>query len=264
MRWCRFREEGRETFGIVDDDHVIAVDGTPYDNYRLSNRKHPIPDLRWLAPVTPTTFYAAGWNYRDHAAAHGDRNTTAARPEVGYRANNALTGHLSPIVRPADCTGRFEAEGEVVAVIGQRLRRCSRDEAAAAVLGWTIGNDVSARDWQHQDRTLWRAKNSDTFKPMGPWIDTDADPMSAETTVSINGEPRATFHTGDMIFDALDFLCEMSRYSTVFPGDVLWMGTDGAVQMAPGDVVDIHVTGLGTLTNPVQAENPQVPSKETR
>ena len=165
-------------------------------------------------------------------------------------------------MKPADCDGRFETEGEVVAVIGRQLRRCSRDEAADAVLGWTIGNDVSARDWQHEDRTFWRAKNTDTFKPMGPWIDTEIDPMQSTTTVSVNGEPRATFATGDMIFDALDYICEMTRYLTVGVGDVLWMGTDGVVGMAPGDRVDIHVTGLGTLTNPVHTEAPQAPTKE--
>lgn len=266
MRWCRFRENDRATYGLVHDTNVVAIDGTPMGDYRVTDRVHPIEDLHWLPPINPQTFYAVGMNYRNHvrdATPPGSPAVLPSRPEVGYRANNALTGHRSPIIRPADCTGRLEAEGEVVAVLGRSLRRCSREEAAAAVLGWTIGNDVSARTWQHEDRTFWRAKNSDTFKPMGPWIDTDVDPMTSATSISINGETRASFDTGDMIFDALDFLCEMSRYLTIVAGDVLWMGTGAAVELLTGDRVDVHVSGLGTLTNSVLPEPVPVPTKET-
>jgi 2-keto-4-pentenoate hydratase/2-oxohepta-3-ene-1,7-dioic acid hydratase in catechol pathway len=110
------------------------------------------------------------------------------------------------------------AEGELVTVIGTTVpRRCTRDEAQAAVLGWTIGNDVSARAWQRSDRTFWRCKNSDTFKPMGPYIVTGGDPLSATTTVRVDGEVKASFPTGDMLFDPYDFICAMSRYITLRP-----------------------------------------------
>ena len=200
-------------------------------------------------------FYAVGLNYRSHIEqqrAAGRDVAVPARPEVGYRANNALIGCGQAIVLPTDVGGPVEAEGEVVAVIGQRLRNASRDEARAAVFGWTIGNDVSARGWQRADRSFWRSKNSDTFKPMGPWIDTDADPMAATTTVRINGEARAEFATGDMVFDPWDFLVEASRYITFGPGDVLWMGADSNCEIVPGDVVDVEVSGIGVLSNPVR------------
>jgi 2-keto-4-pentenoate hydratase/2-oxohepta-3-ene-1,7-dioic acid hydratase in catechol pathway len=174
---------------------------------------------------------------------------------VGYRANNALVGSGAAIVVPSDVTGRVEAEGEVVAVIGRRLRRASRAEAQEAVFGWTIGNDVSAREWQRSDRTFWRAKNSDTFKPMGPWIETDVDPMAQTTTVRVGGLERARFKTGAMIFDPWDYLVEASRYLTFHPGDVLWMGTDSTCQIGAGDVVDVEITGIGTLSNPVEQES---------
>ena len=100
------------------------------------------------------------------------------------------------------------------------------------MFGWTIGNDVSARDWQHRDRTLWRAKNSDTFKPMGPLIETDAQPLAAaaRTTVAVDGKTGVEFATGDMIFDPYDYITEIARYITLHPGDVIWMGTDGTVE----------------------------------
>ena len=254
MRWCRV-ERG---FGIVEDDLVVLVDGGPFGTYRRTGERLPLDSVRLLPPVLPSTFYAVGLNYADHLEHTRARGMAAAvlpaRPEVGYRANSALTGHGQPVVRPADCTGRFEAEGELVAVVGRRLRRCSRDEAAAGIFGWTIGNDVSARDWQHADRTLWRAKNSDTFKPMGPWISTDVDPLKSETTIAVDGVMVAQFKTGAMIFDPYDYLCEISRYITLSPGDVLWMGTDAVVALETGTTVSVAISGIGTLSNPIVQE----------
>jgi 2-keto-4-pentenoate hydratase/2-oxohepta-3-ene-1,7-dioic acid hydratase in catechol pathway len=188
---------------------------------------------------------------------HGGR--APERPEVGYRANNALTGHRKPIVKPAGVSGRFEAEGELVAVIGRTLRHADHAEARESIFGWTIGNDVSAREWQHLDRTFWRSKNSDTFKPMGPWIETGVDPLAQTTTVRVDGGVRARFATGAMIFDPYDYLVETSRHLTLHPGDVLWMGADSTVQMEPGSVVEIEISGIGTLSNPVLAESERHP-----
>lgn len=259
MRWCRYRSEG-VGFGIIEDDTVLAVSGTPLGEFALTGARFALADVELLAPIIPGTFYAVGLNYRSHIRHVQEHGMASARvperPEIGYRANNALVGSGAAVVKPADCEGRFETEAELVAVVGRPLRRCTRDEAQAAMFGWTIGNDVSARDWQHQDRTFWRSKNSDTFKPMGPWIETDVDPMRSRTTIDVNGERRADFDTGDMVFDPYDYLCEMSRYLTISPGDVVWMGTDGVVAMAPGDTVDITISGIGTLSNPVRAEMP--------
>ena len=256
MIWCRFEDAGRARYGLVEDDWVVPVSGTPFGIYRKLSRRRRVSDVRWLPPVIPGTFFCAGLNYKGHTerAAYGG-HAVPTRPEVGYRANNALTGHLTPVVRPADCDEPLVAEGELVAVIGTTVRRgCTREEARAAVFGWTIGNDVSARGWQRADRTFWRCKNSDTFKPMGPWIVTDADPLAATTTVRVDGEVKASFPTGDMLFDPYDFICAMSRYITLHPGDVLWLGTDETATMVPGQVAAITIDGIGTLANPVIAE----------
>lgn len=252
MKWCRYATGGTVAQGVVEDDVVREADGGPFGGHRLTGASAKLDDVTLLPPVIPGTFFCVGMNYADHIRDFGAE--FPERPQVGYRANNALTGHGAAIVAPADCTGRFEAEGELVAVIGTPLRHCTRDEARAGVWGWTIGNDVSAREWQHADRGFWRAKNSDTFKPMGPWIDTGADPLSATTTVSVNGEERHSFPTGSMVFDPYDYIVEMARYITLSPGDVLWMGADGGVGMAPGDVVEVTISGLGTLRNAVEKE----------
>jgi len=258
MIWCRFQSNGHARYGIVEDEVVVAVDGSPFGEHVRSDQRLPLSEVRLLAPVQPSTFFAAGFNYAAHIEhARGRGNLEAQLPEnpqVGYRANNALIGHGADIVMPRDVTGRVEAEPEVVAVIGSRLRNASRDEARAGILGWTIGNDVSARAWQAADRTLWRAKNCDTFKPMGPWIVVGADPADATTTARVNGRKVVSFATGEMIFDAIDFIVAITRYVTMEPGDVLWLGADGTAPIAPGDTVEINVSGIGTLRNRVVAE----------
>ena len=213
--------------------------------------------LRLLPPVVPGTFFCAGLNYAGHAAraaAAGQAHAVPSRPEVGYRANSALIGPGEPIVRPAGYGEPLEAEGELVAVIGRTARHCTRAEARDAVLGWTIGTDVSARAWQRTDRTFWRCKNSDTFKPMGPYLVTGADPLAGTTEVRVDGAVAASFATGGMLFDPFDFISATSRYITLSPGDVLWMGTDETATIVPGQVVEITIDGLGTLTNPVTQE----------
>jgi 2-keto-4-pentenoate hydratase/2-oxohepta-3-ene-1,7-dioic acid hydratase in catechol pathway len=258
MIWCRFDDAGRPRYGLVEEDAVLPVAGGPFSRARRLGRPPlRLADVRLLPPVIPGTFFCAGLNYQAHAeraAAGGYAHTVPTRPEIGYRANSALIGHGDPIVRPADYRAPLEAEGELVAVIGRAVRHCTRAEAVAAVLGWTIGNDVSARDWQRTDRTLWRAKNSDTFKPMGPYLVTSADPLSGTTTVRVDGKVAATFGTGGMLFDPFDYICAMSRYITLRPGDVVWMGTDESVAVVPGQVVEITIDGLGTLANPVTEE----------
>ena len=113
---------------------------------------------------------------------------------------------------------------------------------------------MSERSWQAEDRTLWRAKNTDTFKPMGPWIETRFDLDVAMTRVRVNGRQVIEFPTNRMIFGVIDYLVEITRYITLHPGDVIWMGTEGhADPIGAGDTVDIEITGIGTLSNPVIA-----------
>ncbi len=257
MRCGRVSLDGKPRWARLDGDAVHILRGSPLGGESAVETTLPLAGAIFLPPVVPFVFYAVGLNYRGHIEHHraaGRDIAVPGRPEVGYRANNALIGHGAAILVPPDVTGPFEAEGEVVAVLGRRVRNASRAEAQESVFGWTIGNDVSAREWQRADRSFWRSKNSDTFKPMGPWIETDVDPMVQTTTVRVNGETQAEFATGDMVFDPWDFIVEASRYITFHPGDVLWMGADSTCQIAPGDVVDIEVTGISVLSNPVRLD----------
>lgn len=256
MKWCRFEFAGSPCYGLIEGQSIVAVQGSPFGEYRSSGQAVPLAGTRLLPPVLPFTFFCVGLNYRghiEHIRSMGMKAQVPERPEIGYRANNALIGQDAQIVRPADFTGSLEAEGELVAVIGRRLRGCSAQEAREGIFGWTVGNDVSAREWQRNDRTLWRAKNADTFKPMGPYIETEADPAASTTRVRVNGAVACEFPTGAMIFDAVDYIVEIARYITLYPGDVVWMGANGTVGINVGDTVEIEISGIGTLTNPVVA-----------
>ena len=257
MRWCRFRKDHQTGFGIIDHrDEVAVVEGSPFDNYRVTGETHGLGAVKLLPPVVPPTFYAAGVNYREHAthaaALRGEEPALPRKPDVGYRAVNALVGQGDAIVIPADASEQVQYEGELVAVIGRKCRNVPEREALDYVFGYTIGNDVSERAWQKSDRTLWRAKNTDTFKPMGPWIVTDLDPDRLHVTVTLNERVMGEYDVKDAIFGVAQYVSAMSRYLTLVPGDVLWMGTEGAAEdMKDGDVVEVTVSDIGTLRNPV-------------
>ena len=260
MKWCRFQVGGTISYGIVEDEaRVTAVSGSPFETYTVTATIYPLSEVKLLVPVIPPTFYAGGLNYPEHvkwwAQYSGLKLRDLTEPGIGYRTNNALIAHEEHIVKPKDASDEFQVEGELVAVIGTKARHLSPENALRCVLGYTIGNDVSQRTWQIQDGSLWRAKNSDTFKPMGPWIATDLDPNNLETTIRINGQVQIQFNTRHMLFDAASHIAKISRYSTLYPGDVVWLGAEGATpNMRPGDVVEIEISGIGTLRNYVVAE----------
>ena len=178
MRWLRFTANQISSWGIVEGDRVIAVDGDPFGEWKRMPRSHALSEVKIELPLIPRTFYCVGLNYLKHLKEAADKRGEVPkipdRPEVGYRAQNALIAHDENVVIPAS---RDRANP-------LRRRTCRRDrqegqashqsDAMDCVFGYTIGNDVSERSWQKADRGLWRSKNADTFKPMGPWIETTA------------------------------------------------------------------------------------------
>jgi 2-keto-4-pentenoate hydratase/2-oxohepta-3-ene-1,7-dioic acid hydratase in catechol pathway len=202
-------------------------------------------------------FYAAGLNFRAHIewanAHHGGKYSVPTQADIGYRSPNALIASGEDIVIPADSPGPVEFEGELVAVIGRTAKNVPETRALDHVAGYTLGNDVSERTWQKSDRTLWRAKNSDTFKPMGPAIVDGIDPMRQAIDVRINGRTVSSYSTGDMIFGVAHFISRMSRYLTLHPGDVIWFGCDGPTlpPLQPGDLVEVANEAIGVLANRV-------------
>jgi 2-keto-4-pentenoate hydratase/2-oxohepta-3-ene-1,7-dioic acid hydratase in catechol pathway len=257
MRFARFVYQGEAVFGLVDGEQIVPLRGSPFERWDAAGAALPLAQVRLLVPVVPPTFYAIGMNYAEHARhaaqLRGLAPALPTRPEPGYRANNALIAHGESIVLPPE-TQAVQYEGELVVVIGRRAKHLSEEQALSCVLGYTIGNDISERHWQKIDRTFWRAKNSDTFKPMGPWIDTDVQLDALRTTVRVNGRTVNEFATNTMLFGIARFIAEMTRYLTLYPGDVIWMGTEGASSdLHAGDRVEVEINQIGVLSNPVVA-----------
>lgn len=261
MRWVRYRTAAADAprYGILDGDTVADVDGGPFADYVRTDRRIGLDQVKLLPPLVPGTFYAAGLNYHTHFRKYtqvdGKPRPLPTESHIGYRASNSLIGHGEAIVIPSGSSGKVQFEGELVVVIGRRAKRVSEAEALSCVFGYSIGNDVSERSWQNSDRTLWRAKNSDTFSPMGPWIDTDFELEGQTTVVRLNGREVSRFQTGDMIFGVAATISAITRYITLYPGDMIWMGTDEpTLDMVAGDTVEVEIFGLGVLRNPVVGE----------
>ena len=210
-------------------------------------------------PVIPRNFYAAGLNYLAHiewANSRGRSYKVPREADIGYRSAAALIGSGHDIVIPADSPGPVHYEGELVAVIGKQARNLSEADALSCVRGYTLGNDVSERAWQKTDRTLWRAKSADTFKPMGPRIVSGIDPMNQVIEVRVNGRTVSSYNTRGMIFGVARYIARMSRYVTLWPDDIIWFGCDGPTEPAleAGDLVEVANEAIGVLANRVRRE----------
>ena len=260
MHWCRVLHDGQARYGIAEGDHVSLVRGTPFAQYEPTGETCLFSHAQLLVPTEPRNFYAVGVNYAAHVEwarrRHNMQIGIPTQADIGYRSPNALIAPGEAIVVPRDSEGPLEYEGELVAVVGRKARHLRESEALDCLLGYTLGNDLSERNWQRSDRTLWRAKNCDTFKPMGPVIATGLDPSRQRITVRVNGRVANEYDTDRMIFSVEHYIARMTRYVTLHPGDVIWLGTDGACEppLQAGDVVSIGNENIGVLTNPVIAQ----------
>src|SRR3954452_22753813 len=187
MRWLKFTADGKTSWGFLEGEKVIGIDGDPFGEWQRTMRSHPLKDVKIELPFVPRTFYCVGLNYLKHlkeaADKRGEVPDVPKRPEIGYRAQNALIAHDEDVVIPASATEKIHYEGELVVVIGKKAKHLNETNAMSCVFGYTIGNDVSERTWQKADRGLWRAKNADTFKPMGPSIETEVDLDAMQTII---------------------------------------------------------------------------------
>jgi 2-keto-4-pentenoate hydratase/2-oxohepta-3-ene-1,7-dioic acid hydratase in catechol pathway len=257
MKWCRIEVDSAPVFGIVEGADIALVDAPPYEAHKKTGRRVPLGSAKFLAPVIPHNFYAAGINYRDHIAWAAERLGMALKPptqaDIGYRSPNALVGSGADIVIPKDSPGPVHFEGELVAVIGKKAKGLSEANALSCVAGYTLGNDLSERSFQKSDRTLWRAKNIDTFKPMGPVVVDGIDPMKQQITVRVNGKEATSYNTSGAIFSLPHYIARMSAYVTLWPGDIIWLGCDGPTLPAleAGDLVEVVNDAIGVLANRV-------------
>ncbi len=253
MRYVRFvTEDGPPRWGRQEGDVIHELDGAPYEGGRPTGRAVSLRAVQLLAPVTPSKIVCIGRNYAEHAAELG--NTAPERPMFFLKPPSALIGPGEAIQLPArDATVHWEAE--LAVVIGRRMKNVPEGEALAYVFGYTIANDVSYRDAQKADGVFGfgRGKCYDTFCPCGPAVVTEGiDPSDVHITLTCNEEVRQSDSTRRMIHPVPKLLSYLSQIMTLLPGDLILTGTPkGVGAMKPGDLIEIHVPGIGTLANPV-------------
>ena len=254
MKFARYEAHDETAYGLVEDDTVKQLSAAPFEDYRVTDHTHALSDVRLLSPVVPGKVIAIGLNYKSHL---GDREPPKV-PEPFIKTTSSVIGPGDAIVIPREAVEEgvhVQPEAELSLVIGRRCKRASRDNALGYVLGYTCGNDVSARQWQRGDLQWWRAKSSDTFTPLGPFIVSDLDPGNLRLTSRINGETVQDQVTSDLLYDVPTIIEFVSRAITLEPGDVIMTGTPGAPgDIHDGDTVEIEVEGVGVLSNPVKAE----------
>jgi 2-keto-4-pentenoate hydratase/2-oxohepta-3-ene-1,7-dioic acid hydratase in catechol pathway len=260
MRIARFVHPGGMSFGVIEGEPaagmvgltVAEIEGHPFGEIRFTGQRWAVADVRLLSPILPSKVVCVGRNYTEHAAEHGAE--VPKEPLLFLKPSTSVIGPNDSIRLPPQ-SHQVEHEAELAVVIGASgARRIDRDGAAAAILGYTCANDVTARDLQHSDGQWTRAKGFDSFCPLGPWITTEIDVSDVEVRCEVNEEVRQLGRTKDMVFDVPTLVSYASHVMTLLPGDVILTGTPAGVSpILAGDRVTVSVAGLGALTNPVMA-----------
>jgi len=253
MRIVRYQAKGESPrYGWLMDDRLGSVEGSIFGEFRRLEADRQLQTVQLLPPVEPSKILCVGRNYVAHAKEHDVEVPEV--PLLFLKPPSSIIGPGDRIVLPPQ-SERVEHESELVVVIGKRGRWIQPGDAMDHVFGYTIGNDVTARDLQFRDGQWTRSKGFDTFCPVGPWIQTDFDPADALITCHVNDEMRQMASTHDMVFSVRQLIAFASTIMTLNPGDLIFTGTPAGVgPLLAGDQVRVTIEGLGTLENSVVAE----------
>ncbi|HLV75772.1 MAG TPA: fumarylacetoacetate hydrolase family protein [Vulgatibacteraceae bacterium] len=255
MRIARFSTDDGMAFGVVEEDTVAVIAAHPFGELKFTGQRLPFADVRLLAPILPSKVIAIGKNYAGHVREMGG-DEPPAEPIVFSKPSTAVIGPNEAITYPQKLSERVDFEGELAVVIGRMCREVPASRVPDVILGYTCGNDVTARDLQAKDGQWTRAKGFDTFCPLGPWIQTDLDASDLALTTTVNGEIRQTGRTSQLIHDIPALVAHVSAVMTLIPGDVILTGTPAGVgPLEIGDEVSVGIEGIGTLTNKVVARD---------
>jgi 2-keto-4-pentenoate hydratase/2-oxohepta-3-ene-1,7-dioic acid hydratase in catechol pathway len=249
VRTCRFRKGGREAYGIVEGQAIRALSAEPWAGGLPEGPVLRLAEVTLLAPAAPSKVVCVGRNYRAHAREMG--HEVPREPLLFIKPSTAVVGPMAEIRLP-EASREVHHEAELACVVGKALTRVTPAEARAGIFGYTCLNDVSARDIQRAEQHFTRAKSFDTFCPLGPVVDTTVDPLDATVTCRVNGEQRQRGFTRDMTWDPFVLVSFVSHAMTLLPGDVVATGTpEGVGPIRRGDWVEVEVSGVGVLKNPV-------------
>lgn len=256
MRIARVAFKNAARYAIVEGDRVRFLAEPPFDGIKETEERIELAEVKLLPPTDCMNYWGVGFNYPAHLhqAAQTSGQDIPKLPRPWLKGVGSLIGPGDPIIIPPEA-GAVHYEGELVIVIKKKARRVTPEEAKQCIFGYTCGNDVSEKQAWEGEHTFWRAKGTDTFGPAGPWIETDIDPENQILTVRLNGKVVDTTNTSAMIHKPAYLVSYMSTFTTLYPGDLILTGASGVTQaMKPGDVVEVEVSGIGVLRNPVEAE----------
>lgn len=256
MKIVRYAVDGKVAYGVLDEERIVRqLAGSPFESLTPGWQSHSAGEVRLLAPVDVPRIIGVGLNYVSHIRECS--LSTPALPMLFMKHPSAVIGPGEPIVHPTQAR-KVEYEGELAVVMGRHARRVSEDRALEYILGYTCANDVSERVTQLAEMKmgcLLVGKSYDTFCPLGPVIATGLDPTALDLTTRLNGDIRQQINTSDLLFSVATLVSYLSQAMTLWPGDVILTGTPAGVgPVQPGDVVEVEISGIGILRNPVIAE----------
>ena len=259
MKIVRYQKNNKISYGVINKNTIIPVTGDIFEKYELSEQSLKREDVKLLAPVNPPNIIAIGLNYKKHADETG--KDYPERPLIFIKATSSVIGPEDNIVIPEAAPDEVDYEAELVIVIGKKAKNIEVDEVSDYVLGYTCGNDVSARDCQHRLDKQWaRAKSFDTFCPIGPWIETELpEPDNCRIMSRLNGKVMQDSNTSDLIFNTKELVSYCSKNFTLYPGTIIMTGTPEGVGYArkpqvflkAGDTIEIEIENIGKLSNKV-------------
>ncbi len=248
MKIVRFEHNGKTVWGSLHESSVTVLKGDIFEGASETSERLPLSGIKLLPPVVPPKIIGIGLNYKLHI-----KESPFPAPEVPMiflKAPTSIIGHLETIILPD--SNKVDYEGELGIVIGKRAKNVSETDALKYVLGCTIVNDVSARDYHGQDKSFARSKGVDTFCPFGPCIVTGLNPGDLKIETRLNGKTVQSSNTNDLLFNVPQLISFVSKYMTLMPGDLIATGTPGGVgALKKGDVIEVEVEGIGVLKNVV-------------
>ncbi len=254
-RIARYEINGAIHYGLLEDDHLKRLAGSPFDSLDPTADTDALADARLLSPLAAPRIFGVGANYIAHIA---EMNmATPTRPMLFMKPTSAVAGPGDPVILPHEANVTHY-EAELAVVIGKTARRVSAEDASDVILGYTCANDISERVIQKEEMDqgcLLIGKGFDTFCPLGPVIATGLDPSDLRLEARLNGEKRQSSSTSDLLFSVPELVSYLSQAITLQPGDIIITGTPSGVgEIAPGDVMEIELEGVGVLSNPVVVE----------
>ncbi len=260
MKIVRYQKNNEILYGVLEGEKINPIKGEIFGDFKIDSDKTDKKDVKLLAPVAPPNIFAIGLNYRKHADETG--KDYPERPLIFIKANSSVVGPEDNISLPQMAPDEVDYEAELVIVIGKTGKNIEVEKVQDYILGYTCGNDVSARDCQHRLDKQWaRGKSFDTFCPIGPWIETElSEPDNCRIMSRLNGKVMQDSNTSDLIFSTKELVSYCSKNFTLYPGTIIMTGTPEGVGYARkpqvflkyGDIIEIEIENIGKLSNKVE------------